>query len=152
MPELDRHHVVGVSLARLGAHVASARRVLEPRRELVDDRGQAPRRAERLESGLEVTLLLGGRRPRLPRLALVPGEAAIRLDVEAEALRGAFHPAVDDLGLGDAVEGGVDLDEGEEARVVAELLALAPSLLQLRRIEVLVVDPVGGAHENRCRH
>ena len=51
------------------------------------------------------------------------------------------------LRLGDAIESGVHLDQGEEARVVPQPL----SRRQARGIEMLVVGPVAGPDQDAAR-
>src|SRR5258708_3088634 len=141
-----------MALTGLSDDVGVRRGSGEPWRKLVVHRDQPPRLAKWLQGKEKVVHLLVGRGTRHAVLALVPGQRLVGLDVEAEAGRRAPQPAVDNLRLGDAVEGGVDLDDGEEARVIAQLVALSRALLQLGRVELFVVGPVAGADEDLGRH
>src|SRR5207249_11722219 len=98
-----------------------------------------------LQRGHAVALLVGRRPARPAVLALVPGEAAERLDVEAEIVGGALGPGGRHRRFGDAVEGGVDLHQREIPRVEAQLVALLAAPLELVLIEVSVVSSMAGS-------
>jgi hypothetical protein len=152
MPELDREQVIRMPVTRGKQPLASLRTVGQPWRELVMDGDQLAAGAERHQRRHEIALFLDSRFARDPILALVAGQAPIRLDVEAKVLGRPLHPSLDHLRAGDAVEGGVDLDDREELCVVGELVALPSPVLELIRVEVSVVGPIAGPDRNRRAH
>ena len=116
------------------------------------DGGQLAAVPERLERSEEVTLLFVCRRAGLAVLSLVAGEAPIRLDVEEEVIRRPLDPPGHDWRLGNAIEGGVDLDDGKVPSVEAQLVPLLAPTLQLLGIEAFVIGPVAGSNQDRRSH
>jgi hypothetical protein len=152
VPELDGEQIVGMSVSRREQPLARLGAIGQPWWELVMHRDELAARTQRHQRGHEIPLLFGGRLARNPVLALVSGEAPIRLDVEAELLGSSLDPSLDDLRPRDAVKGRVDLHEREILRVERQLLLLPDATLQLGGIEVGVVGPIAGPDRNRRAH
>jgi hypothetical protein len=111
-------------------------------------RSQLPGLAERCQRLEEGALLIVGGEPGPALLALVAGQAPVGLDVEEEVIRGASHPVRHAVRGRDPVKAGVDLNQREVPGVEGETLALPPAT-ELVRVELLVVDPVAGTHQDR---
>ncbi len=152
MPEFDCEQVIGVTVTSGEQPFARLRAVGEPRRELVVDGDQLAAGAQWLKRRHEVAFLIGSWPARYAILALVAGEAPVRLDVEAECVGRPLDPALHHLRSRDPVKGRVDLDNREILGVIGELVALPAPVLQLGRVEVSVVGPIAGPDRNRRAH
>ena len=144
--ELDQRHERVEPVAREGELGLRLGRLDEPGVVLEQDAAELARELERLDRRAE----LG--KGAVGRLALVEGHRRARLDVEGELVRRPLGPAPRHVGVGQRVEGRVDLDDVEALGVVAQARGGRRDAAWVPRLEQALVGPAARPEAHRRRH